>query len=101
MQENAARLAALSADASSKVDAATASLEELRGQRDEAARGAEAARQRVDRLGAEHTALAAVSVPEEANRLDEQRRTAADAVTKAARALREAEQARYGRPHRP
>ena len=93
LQENAARLSALSGDASAKVDAASASLEELRGQRDEAARGAEAARQRVDRLGTEHAALTAVSVPDEANRLDEQRRTAADAVTEAARALREAEQA--------
>ena len=93
LQENAARLAALSGDASAKVDAASASLEELRGQRDEAARGAEAARQRVDRLGTEHAALTAVSVPDEANRLDEQRQTAADAVTEAARALREAEQA--------
>ena len=93
LQENAARLSSLSGEASSKVDTASASLEELRGQRDEAARGAEAARQRVDRLGTEHTALTSVSVPEEANRLDEQRRTAADAVTKAAQALREAEQA--------
>ena len=93
LQENAARLAARSGDASAKVDAASASLEELRGQRDEAARGAETAGQRVDRLGTEHAALTAVSVPDEANRLDEQRRAAADAVTEAARALREAEQA--------
>ncbi len=93
LQENAARLAALSGDASSMVDAASASLEELRGQRDEAARGAEAAGQRVERLGTEHAALTAVSVPDEANRLDEQRQAAADAVTEAARALREAEQA--------
>jgi len=93
LQENAARLSSLSGEASSKVETASASLEELRGQRDEAARGAEAARQRVDRLGTEHAALTSVSVPGEANRLDEQRRTAADAVTEAARALREAEQA--------
>jgi len=93
LQENAARLAAGSGDASAKVDAASASLEELRGQRDEAARGAETAGQRVDRLGTEHAALTAVSVPDEANQLDEQRRAAADAVTEAARALREAEQA--------
>ena len=93
LQENAARLAARSGDASSKVDAASARLEELRGQRDEAARGAEAARQRVERLGTEHAALTAVSVPDEANQLDEQRRAAADAVTEAARALQEAEQA--------
>jgi len=93
LQENTARLSALSGDAAAQVDAASASLEELRGQQDEAARGAETARQQVDRLGTEHAALTAVSVPDEANRLDEQRRTAADAVTKAARALREAEQA--------
>ena len=93
LRENAARLSALSGDASAKADAASASLEELRCQRDEAARGAEAARQRVERLGTEHTALTAVSVPEEANRLDEQHRTAADAVMEAARTLREAEQA--------
>jgi DNA repair protein SbcC/Rad50 len=92
-QDNAARLSALSGDASSKVDVAAASLEMLRGQRDEAARGAEAARQRVDQLGTEHAALMAVSVPDEANRLDDQRRTAADAVTEATRALRETEQA--------
>jgi DNA repair protein SbcC/Rad50 len=93
LQENATRLAALSGEASAKVDTASASLEKLRGQRDEAARDAEAARQRVDRLSTEHTVLAAVSVPDEANRLDEQRRTTADAVTEAARALREAEHA--------
>ena len=93
LQENTARLSALSGDASAMVDAASASFEELRGQRDEAACGAEAARQRVDRLGTEHAALTAVSVPNDANRLDEQRRTAADAVTQAARALRQAEQA--------
>jgi exonuclease SbcC len=93
MQEDAARLAVQSGDASSKVDAASASLEEMRSRRDEAARGTEAARQRVERLGTEHAALTAVSVPEEANRLDEQRRTVADAVTEAARILREVEQA--------
>jgi DNA repair protein SbcC/Rad50 len=93
LQENAARLAALSGDASAEVDAASALLEKLRGQRDEAARGAEAAQQRVDRLGTEHAALTAVLVPAEASRLDEQRRTAADAVTEAVRTLREAEQA--------
>ena len=43
--------------------------------------------------GTEHAALTAVSVPDEANQLDEQRRAAADAVTEAARALQEAEQA--------
>jgi exonuclease SbcC len=93
LQENATRLAALSGQASAKVDAASASLEELRVQRDEAAREAEATRARVDRLGTEHAALTAVSVPDEASRLDEQRRTAADAVTAAARALQGAEQA--------
>jgi exonuclease SbcC len=93
LRENAARLAAMSADATAKVDAASASLEELRGQRDEAARGAEAARQRVERLGTEQAALTAVLVPDEANRLDEQRQAAADALTGAAQALREAEQA--------
>lgn len=93
LQENAARLAALSGDASVKVDASSAALEELRGQRDEAARDAEAARQQVDRLSAEHAALTTVSVPDEATRLDEQRRTAADAVAEAARALQAAEQA--------
>jgi exonuclease SbcC len=93
LQENTVRLAALSGDASAKVDAASAGLEELRGQRDEAARGAEAASQRVDRLGTEHAALIAVSVPDEARRLDEQRQAAADALTEAAQGLREAEQA--------
>jgi len=73
LQGNSARLSARSGDVSAKVDAASASLEELRGQRDEAARGAEAARQRVDRLGTEHAALIAVSVPDEADQLDEQR----------------------------
>ncbi|MGH3191436.1 MAG: AAA family ATPase [Streptosporangiaceae bacterium] len=93
LQENAARLAATSGEASAMVETAAASLEELRGQRDEAARDSEAARQRVDRIGTEHAALAAVSVPDEASRLDQQRRAAADAVTAAERALREAEQA--------
>jgi exonuclease SbcC len=93
LQANTARLSTLSGEASAKVDAASVSLEELRGQRDEAARGAETARQRVDRLGTEHAALTAVSVPDDASRLDEQHRTAADAVTKAVWALREAEHA--------
>ena len=93
LQENIARLSARSGDASAKVDAASASLEELRGQSDAAARGAEEARQRVDRLGTEHAALAAVSVPDEADQLDEQRQTAADALADAVQALREAEQA--------
>jgi hypothetical protein len=84
LQEKAARLAALSGEASAKVDTASASPEELRGQRDEAARGAEAAIQHVDRLGTEHAALAAVSVPDEVNRFDEQRQTSTDAVTAAA-----------------
>jgi DNA repair protein SbcC/Rad50 len=92
LQEDTARLSALSGDASAKVGAASARLEELRGRRDEAARSAETAGLRVDRLGAEHGALTAVSVPDEANRLDAQRRTAADAVTEAAHALQEAEQ---------
>ena len=47
----------------------------------------------MERLGTEHAALTAVLVPEEANRLDEQRQAAADALTEAARALRDAEQA--------
>ena len=93
LQENAVRLAALSGDATAKVDAVAASLEDLRGQRDEAARGTEAASQKVDRLGTEHAALAAVSVPDDANRLDEQRRTVAVAVAEAAQALQAAEQA--------
>jgi DNA repair protein SbcC/Rad50 len=93
LQEDSARLSALSGEASAKVDAASASLEELRGQRDEAARGAETAGQRVDRLGTEHGALAVVSVPDEADQLDAQRRAAADAVAEATGALREAEQA--------
>jgi exonuclease SbcC len=93
LQADGARLAALSGDASAKVDAAWASLEELRERRDEAARDAEAARQRAEQTGAEHTALTAVSVPAGAVRLDEQRRAAADAVGAASRALRAAEQA--------
>jgi exonuclease SbcC len=93
LQEDTARLSALSGDASAKVDAASARLEEVRGRRDEAARSAETADLRVDRLGTEHGALTAVSVPDEADRLDAQRRTAADAVTEAAQALQEAEQA--------
>jgi len=93
LQGNSARLSARSGDVSAKVDAASASFEELRGQRDEAARSAEAARQRVDRLGTEHAALIAVSVPDEADQLDEQRQAAADALADAARALREAEEA--------
>ncbi len=91
LQENAVRLAALAGAASARVDAAAASLEDLRGLRDKAARDAEAAGQRVDRLGTEHNALAAVSVPEDANRLDEQHQTAAAVVADAAQALREAE----------
>jgi exonuclease SbcC len=47
----------------------------------------------VDDLGAEHTALAAVRVPDGVGHLDEHRRTAADAIREASAALHEAEQA--------
>ena len=68
-------------------------LEQLRGQRDADARGAEAADRRVADLSAEHAVLAAVTVPDGTGQLDERRRAAAEAEREASAALRQAEQA--------
>jgi len=93
LEAGAGRRTTLSGEAAARAEGASASLEERRERRDETARAAEAARQRVERLGAEHAALTAVRVPAEASRLDEQRRTAAGTAGEASRALREAEEA--------
>ena len=93
LEDGAARLSLLSGHAEAKVSDASAGLEELRGQRDEAARGADAAKLREQDLSVEHAALAAVAVPDRTDQLDERRRVAADAVRETSAALRNAEQA--------
>jgi DNA repair protein SbcC/Rad50 len=93
LQDDVARMSVLSGHAETKVNDASIVLEELRAQRDEAARSAEAAAQRVNDLSAEHAALVAVSVPDGAGQLDERRRTATDAVREASTASQKAEQA--------
>jgi len=93
LEDDAARLSALSGQAEATAGDASASLEELRGQRDEAARSADAAQQREQDLSAEHAALAAVAVPDRTDQLDKRRQDAADAVRQTSAALRNAEQA--------
>jgi exonuclease SbcC len=93
LQTDVARLSVLSGRAETKVNAASTNLEELRAQRDEAARSAEAAERRVHDLSVEHAALAAVAVPDRTDQLDERRRNAEDAVREAATVLQKAEQA--------
>jgi exonuclease SbcC len=93
LEDDAARLSALSGQAEATVGDASASLEELRGQRDEAARSADAAKQREHDLSAEHAALTAVVVPDRTDQLDKRRQDAADAVRQTSAALNDAEQA--------
>jgi DNA repair protein SbcC/Rad50 len=93
LQDDAAKLSALSGQAETQVNEASSVLEERRAGRDEATRRAEAAAQRVDGLSADHAALVAVSVPDGTDRLDERRRAAADAAGEASAALQDAEQA--------
>jgi exonuclease SbcC len=93
LQDDAARLSALTSHAETQVSDASSAMEERRGQRDEATRSAEAAAQRVDGLNAEHAALVAVSVPDGTDQLDERRRAAADTERESSAALQQAEQA--------
>ena len=79
-REQAAQAAELSARASLAVAAASAALEELRAQRDSAARDVELSGQAARTLQAEHAALAAVTVPDGVGELDERIRTAGDAL---------------------
>ncbi|HEY2575262.1 MAG TPA: SMC family ATPase [Streptosporangiaceae bacterium] len=79
-RDHAAQAAGLSSQASSAVTAAGAALEELRAQRDSAAREADLAGQTVRTLEAEHAALAAVIVPAGVGELDERVRTAGEAL---------------------
>jgi exonuclease SbcC len=82
-----------SSRASAAVDDAVAALDEVRGHRDQAARAAETAAERVAALTAEHARLAAVSVPAEVAELDERRAAAVAAVAAAAAGLEDAERA--------
>ena len=93
LRDDAAGLSALSDDAEIRVNDASSALEEMRAQRDEAARSSEVAAERVDGLSTEHAALIAVSVPAGTDELDERRRAAADAVRAASIALEKTEQA--------
>ena len=93
LRDDLARLSVLSSDAETKVNDSSTALEELRAQREEATRSAEAAAQAMDDLSAEHAALVAVCLPDGTGQLDEHRRTAAAAIREASAALHEAEQA--------
>lgn len=93
VEADVARLSVLSGHAETAVNTASTGLEELRTQRDEAARRAEAAEQGVHNLTSEQAALAAVAVPDRTDQLDERRRNAEDAVREASTALQTAEQA--------
>jgi DNA repair protein SbcC/Rad50 len=96
LQADAARLVAAAARAEAAVRTAAADLEVLRGQRDAAARAADAAGQRVHELYAEHGALASVAVPDGAAELDARRDAAIAAGQQALTALQGAEQADTG-----
>ena len=93
LQDDVAKLSAVSGQAETQVNKASSVLEERRADRDESARRAEAAAQRVDDLSAEHAALVAISVPDGTDRLDQRRRAAADVVREVSAALQNAEQA--------
>ncbi|HEY1822250.1 MAG TPA: AAA family ATPase [Trebonia sp.] len=84
---------ARAAQAAAAAGTAATALDEARVKRDEASRAAAAAAERVTGLTAEHTRLAAVSVPGQVPALDQRRTAATSAVTDAAAALEEAEQA--------
>jgi DNA repair protein SbcC/Rad50 len=92
LQDEAARLTGLSAEAEAAVTEAASALEALRAQRDDAASAAEAAERRTRELSEQHAALTAVAVPDGVDRLDARLRAAADAVAQASAALRAAEQ---------
>ena len=76
LEADIARLSLVSGHTETAVNAASANLEKLRTQRDEAARSAEAAERRVHDLSIEHAALAAVTVPDQTDLLDKRRRDA-------------------------
>src|SRR6185437_13010910 len=84
---------ARAAEAAAAVDDAVKALDEARAGRDDAARAVESAAGRVTVLAAEHSRLAAVSVPPGVAVLDERRAAAASTVTTAAAALAKVEQA--------
>jgi exonuclease SbcC len=92
-RDRATRAAGVSARASSAVTAAAAELEELRAQRDCAARDVELAGQAAQTLLAEHAALAAVAVPAGVGELDQRARTAGEALAALRRNLDAAETA--------
>jgi DNA repair protein SbcC/Rad50 len=87
------RLGGVSRAADDAVARAEADLERLRGDRDEAARVAEAAEQTVRDLSTAHAALAAVTIPDGVNRLDEREREAEAAMRQAGERLDAAERA--------
>jgi exonuclease SbcC len=92
VEAEVAGLAARSGQAEAEVSAAAAGLDGLRARLDEAGRAAEAAELRARELGAEHDALAAVTVPAGAGQLDERRQAASDADREASAALAAAEE---------
>jgi DNA repair protein SbcC/Rad50 len=93
LEDEAARLSGLSARAEAAVTGATGALEDLRTRRDDAVGAADATRQRVHDLTAEHAALASVAVPRGVEDLDARREAGIAAGQAALTALQAAEQA--------
>jgi DNA repair protein SbcC/Rad50 len=93
VRQDLERLADVSRRATDAVAGTEASLEQLRTERDQAAGAAEAAGQAVRELSAAHAALAAVTIPDGVNQLDDRERAAAAAMQDARERLDAAEQA--------
>jgi DNA repair protein SbcC/Rad50 len=93
LEQDAERLAGLSRQADGAVAETEAGLEQLRTDRDQAARAAEAAGQAVRDLDTAHATLAAVTIPDGVSQLDERERAAVAATRAAGERLDAAEQA--------
>ena len=93
IQLETGRLAEVSRRADEAVTGAAAGLEQVRAERDQGARAAEAAEQAVSDLSSAHATLAAVVIPAGVHQLDERERAAAAAMLQARERLDAAEQA--------
>ncbi len=93
LEQDAERLAGVSRQADDAVAGTEGGLEQLRTDRDRAARAAEAAGQAVRDLDTAHATLAAVTIPDGVNQLDEREQLATAAMHDARERLEAAEQA--------
>jgi exonuclease SbcC len=93
LEQDADRLAGVSRQADGAIAETEDGLEQLRRDRDQAARTAEAAGQTVRDLSTAHATLAAVAIPDGVSQLDERERTAAATMEEARGRLDAAEQA--------